>query len=127
MKHHTLKSAHPRAPGAALPEDLDIHHRELCAVLSYDPTRGTFTWRVAPSPRCKVGSAAGSLDRLGYPVVHWRNRSWSEAQLAVFYMRGEFPKGRVRRTVEARHCSPFETLMYTLADGRTYIGSQEVV
>jgi hypothetical protein len=111
----------------AAENELALLHADLLNTFSYDPEEGCFRWKVRPSPRAGIGRVAGSAMNRGTGIaVPWGGRSWSEAQLAVFYMTGQLPVGKVLRYDGVTAVSRFEQLIYTLPDGRRFQGSKEI-
>lgn len=72
-----------------------ITHRRLLEVLSYDPGRGAFTWRVSLGSRAVAGRRAGSLSPTGYLRVMVDKRFYYLHRLAVLYASGRGPFGHV--------------------------------
>lgn len=116
----------PFSPELCSPAGMQRLHAELIETFSYNPEEGAFRWKVSPSPRAKVGCVAGSVSPGKGVAVPWRGRTWSEAQLAVFYMTGQLPVDKVQRWDGDRSTSRFENLIYTLPDGRRFQGSEEI-
>lgn len=68
-----------------------ITQERLKEVLHYDPETGEFTWKIALSPRRKVGDSAGGMDALGYIAFMVDSKRYKAHRLAFLYMTGEIP------------------------------------
>jgi AP2 domain/HNH endonuclease len=62
----------------------------LRELLRYNPRTGEFRWRKRFCNRLRVGDLAGSVNRRGYRLINLRGRTYSEHQLAWFYMKGRW-------------------------------------
>jgi hypothetical protein len=63
----------------------------LKTLLSYDPKRGEFRWRVQRSPQRPVGSFAGVPRPDGRVVIRIDQILYLRSRLAWLYMRGRWP------------------------------------
>lgn len=100
-------------------------HAQLKKQYMYDEFVGKFRWNTPTSPRVKRMAYAGSVSA-GYTGIQWLGRTWSEAHLAVFYVTGQFPVGKVLRLDGNKTSSRFSNLVFTLPDGRRFQGKQEI-
>lgn len=128
MTHPATQLLHPAFRNTKQAADeMALLHADLLSTFTYNPDEGCFRWKVRPSPRTSIGRIAGSATKQGNGTsIPWRGKSWSEAQLAVFYMTGKLPLGKVSRYDGVTTVSRFENLLYTLPDGRRFQGSKEI-
>jgi hypothetical protein len=75
---------------------ITLTHEHLLQVLDYDPATGVFTWKVRASNRLKVGDRAGAVGTLGYRLIMIGGEKFQASRLAIFYVRGEWPKADVK-------------------------------
>jgi hypothetical protein len=66
--------------------------RELVA---YNPDRGVFTWKQDRRPRAKAGATAGNTNQNGYYIVTLDGHAYNALPLALYYVDGVWPEGRV--------------------------------
>ncbi|MFA5898328.1 MAG: hypothetical protein WC829_04365 [Hyphomicrobium sp.] len=76
--------------------DFLLTQERLKDLLHYDPQTGLFLWRKQRMGRMKPGDEAGTLNADGLVMICIDSRLYTAGRLAVFYMTGEWPKGRVR-------------------------------
>jgi hypothetical protein len=69
--------------------------KRLREVLSYDHESGLFHWRIRASHRIRAGSVAGCGHRQGYVSIRIDGKDHFAARLAVLWMTGKHPTGRV--------------------------------
>lgn len=71
-------------------------HEELLAHIEYDPETGIFTRKIKTALRHEVGDRADYRHSLGYRVLAFNKSGALLAhRVAVFYMTGEWPTGKV--------------------------------
>ena len=63
----------------------------LKELLHYDPETGIFRWIVYRSPKCQIGTIAGSYNPAGYHVIRIDYKQYQASILAWLYMTGEWP------------------------------------
>ena len=72
---------------------MQLTRERLLQVLEYHPQSGSFTWRIATSPRSRVGSVAGSLHiGTGYRRLMVDGRRYQEHQLVWLAETGQLPR-----------------------------------
>lgn len=64
---------------------------ELRAWLSYDPETGAFHWIKKPNKRIRIGSVAGTVNRLGYVMIKLNGGLYSGHRLAWLHVHGRWP------------------------------------
>jgi len=64
---------------------------KLHKLLHYDPDTGEFFWKVSGNGK-NVGDRAGSLHHTGYIIIMVNGRNFGAHELAMAYVRGEWPK-----------------------------------
>lgn len=65
--------------------------------LDYDPVTGIFIWKISPARNVRAGAAAGTNNKgNGYRYIRLDGEEVTAARLAIFYMTGEWPEGRVQ-------------------------------
>lgn len=65
--------------------------------LDYNPSTGSFVWKINPAKNVKAGTTAGGKSsKEGYWYVRLDNEEITLARFALFYMTGEWPERRVR-------------------------------
>lgn len=63
----------------------------LRELLSYDPDRGIFVWRVKAARNTIIGSEAGRISSGGYREIGVGGRLYFAHRLAWLYVHGEWP------------------------------------
>ena len=69
--------------------------QRLREVLNYEPSTGTFTWRVVTSNRVKIGAIAGEVDRHGHRNISVDGARYGAHRLAWLYMCGRWPEQEI--------------------------------
>lgn len=59
-----------------------VEHKVLISILSYDRASGTFSWKIPPNCRIKVGAIAGSLGDDGRWHIKVNGKKYLAAKLA---------------------------------------------
>lgn len=72
-----------------------ISLKRLREVLTYDPTTGTFIWRLTLSSAARAGVAAGSIDANGYRRIAVDGQRYLAHRLAWFYAHGVWPQQQI--------------------------------
>lgn len=67
----------------------------LRTLLDCNPVAGTFTWKIAPNGRVKVGSPAGTLHHSGYVCIAVNKVGYLRHRLVWLFVHGEWPKGQL--------------------------------
>lgn len=68
--------------------------KDLKKSFYYDPSTGVFT-RIKNVSQCKIGDVAGSLMKIGYLRISFKNKSYLAHRLAWLYMTGKLPKNEI--------------------------------
>jgi hypothetical protein len=64
--------------------------------MAYNKLTGMLTWRVDRSRRAKAGDEAGAAVKSGTVLVGIQGKSYPAARLIWLYVKGEWPRGRLR-------------------------------
>ena len=87
-----------------------ITHKEVLALLHYNPTTGEFTWKKSRGGSL-VGSRAGHLDaKIGYWVIRINYRLYLAQRLAIFMMTKKWPPQKTDHRNLKRDDNRFENL-----------------
>lgn len=68
-----------------------ITQGELRELFHYDLENGCLIWKVARSPRIKIGTPAGYVSPYGYTQIRLNGKLWMSHRLIWMYMTGSFP------------------------------------
>lgn len=71
-----------------------LSHEDLLNLLNYCPLTGIFTWKVARYGT-EIGAITGCDDGAGYLQIGVKGKVYRAHRLALFYVNGEWPKGKV--------------------------------
>lgn len=82
----------------------------LRELLEYDPETGVFKWKVANSPRVRVGDATGHICRKGYSHIGVDGFVYLAHRLAWLWMTGAFPVEEIDHINGARSDNRFANL-----------------
>lgn len=85
-------TAGENAEGTKVSAEGQLTHQRLISLLSYDPSNGSFTWRVS-SGRQAAGTIAGRPHNKGYWTVTIGGFHFYAHRLAWFYVWGKWPSG----------------------------------
>lgn len=76
---------------------LNFTHQQVLDALNYNPSTGVFVWKISPAKNVKIGDVAGGDGKgNGYRYVRLYGEDVTAARLAVFYITGEWARGRIR-------------------------------
>lgn len=70
----------------------DLTHKRLLDVLDYDPSTGTFIWKVQRSGKGKLGAIAGTVHHAGYRTIRIDGATFLAHRLAWFHVYGVWPQ-----------------------------------
>lgn len=75
----------------------NLTHEQVREALDYNPATGVFTWKISPAKNVKSGTVAGGNNKAnGYRYIRLYGEEITAARLALFYMNGKWPEGRVQ-------------------------------
>ena len=75
----------------------DLSHERVREVLDYNPSTGQFTWKVCIARNIKAGDAAGCVAKgNGYQYITIDGVEVTASRLALFFMKGEWPRTKVQ-------------------------------
>lgn len=80
-----------------------IPHEVVRALLHYDPDSGLFNWRTRPAGYKGSGTAAGTINNLGYVIVTVRGAKYGAHRLAWVYHHGVWPTHAIDHINRVRH------------------------
>lgn len=72
-----------------------LSQQYLKGVLHYDPSTGSFTWKIRTARRIRIGDVAGSITKKGYVSIRIDGQPYQAHRLAFLYMTGSFPSDLV--------------------------------
>ena len=75
----------------------NLTHEQVREALDYNPATGVFVWKISPAKNVKIGAVAGGNNKAnGYRYIRLYGEEVTAARLALFYMTGKWPEGRVQ-------------------------------
>lgn len=95
----------------------ELTHQFLIGRLSYSPLTGIFRWRSIPQNKQFAGKVAGRRAKDGTGIIiQILDEKWTASRLAVFYMTGVKPVGRVQHRNKNPYDCRYENLKETQHD-----------
>lgn len=89
----------------------NLTHQYLIGRLSYSPLTGIFRWRSIPINRQFSGKVAGVRAKDGTGImIQILDEKWTASRLAIFYMTGVKPVGRVQHKNKDQYDCRYENL-----------------
>lgn len=75
---------------------VNLEHKQLLEIVSYDPEIGIFTWLIkANRGKSRVGEIAGSQAGNGYMQIKINNQVYAQHRLAFLYVNGRMPADEI--------------------------------
>lgn len=88
-----------------------LTHAYLLKRISYSPLTGIFRWTYDPLNNRFAGKIAGSRSQQGTGIViQLHGEKWTASRLAMFFMNGELPKGRIQHKNKNPYDCRYENL-----------------
>ena len=88
-----------------------LTHQYLVGRISYSPLTGIFRWRSIPLNKQYAGKVAGQRAKNGAGIiVQILDEKWTASRLAIFYMTGVKPTGRVQHKNNDQYDCRYENL-----------------
>jgi hypothetical protein len=83
---------------------------ELKKLLHYNEETGHFTWKIAKTPRVKVGDVAGIIRKTGDIVIGINGKIYAASPLAFFYKKGKWPERKILHINKIKSDNSWENL-----------------
>ncbi len=75
----------------------NFSHERVLEALDYDPSTGTFVWKIKPAKNVNAGSVAGASSKgNSYRYMTLDGEEVTTARMAWFYVNGYWPDNRIR-------------------------------